>query len=145
MSVNPTLLDDTDVTKTTYVEENSMIRGFYISMRLFKESGTQDSGSSVMYLRKAEATSSIPPATPAAPSIGQVNSLGTINFRNRIFHIEQAIVGSQVSGLPMGFPSVKIPRRFHAMKRGDYWLFGIGNNTTDNIRACGIFLYKWYR
>lgn len=144
-AANPGLLDDTDPTKTWYVEENAMIRGFAIGLRLYNETGVQDSNSSVMYLRKAEASGAVFPALPAALTLAQVNSMGTVSVRNRVFHMEQAITGSQVSGIPMGFPSVKIPKRFHALKRGDYWLLGIANNTAQQLRCCGVVIYKWYR
>lgn len=144
-AVNPGLLDDTDPAKTYYVEENAMIRGFSIAMRCYNETGVTDSNSTVMWLRKQEASAIIPPALPGPPTLATVNSMGTWANKNRVFHMEQAITGSQVSGLPMAFPSVKIPKRFHAMKRGDFWLFGIGNNTGNQLRACGTFLYKWYR
>lgn len=145
-AAQPGQVDELDVSKTWFVEEGAMIRGFVISLRLFNESGVADSNSSIMYLRKVEGSGAgAPPAVPGAPTLAQVNSLGTYNLKNRLFHVEQAITGSQVSGLPMGFPSVKIPKRFHAMKRGDYWMLGVANNTGNQLRICGIALYKWYR
>lgn len=144
-SAQPGQVDELDATKTFYVEEGAMLRGFAISLRLFNETGTVDSNSSLMVLQKFEASNFVLPATPAAPSLAELNSCGTSRSKNRFFHIEQAITGSQVSGLPMGFPSVVIPKRFHAMKRGDYWMLWVANNTGNQLRCCGSVIYKWYR
>lgn len=137
--VNPGQIDETDPTKTYYVEEGSMIRGFSISLRIFNESGVADSNSTVVMLTREDA------GTAFAVTLAKMNSIGTQPFKNRVFHFEQAITGSQVSGWPMGFPSVKIPKRFHTIKNGDTWKLWVGNNTGNQLRMCGTVLYKWYK
>lgn len=144
-TAQPKDVDEVDTTKTFYVEEGAMIRGFANTIRVYNESGVQDSNSTIIYCVKYENTNVVLPAVPAPPAIANINSLGTWSKKNRVFHVEQAITGSQVSGLPMGFPNIKIPKRFHAMKRGDYWMIGVANNTAQNLRFCGLTMYKWYR
>lgn len=145
MTAKPGDIDETDVAKTSYVEDGSKIRGFNIGLRVFNESGVADSNSTVIVLRKYENSTTVPPAVPAVPGLATFNSLGTAPFKNRIFHAEQAITGSQVSGWPMGFPSIKIPNRFHTMKMYDYWILYVANNTGNNLRVCGLAMYKWYK
>lgn len=137
--VNPSAIDETDVTKTANVEDGSMVRGFSISLRIYNESGVADSNSTVAILRKNEG------GALGNPTLAMLNTLGTQDWKNRIFHIEQAITGSQVSGWPMGFPSIKIPKRFHVMRHNDAWELWIGNNTGNNLRICGTITYKWYK
>lgn len=143
-AAKPGDVDEADIAKTYYVEANASIRGFALGMRIFNESGVQDSGSTVAIIRKAEGGSP-PPTIPVDIPITGMNSLGTRKEKNRIFHLEQAITGSQVSGLPMAMPSIKIPKRFHVMRTGDWWILEVANNTGNNLRACGAFVYKWYR
>lgn len=136
--VNPTLIDEGDAAKTYYVEENSMVRGFSISLRTFNESGVADSNSTMMYVRKNDGYLPV-------PTVAQSNSLGTAPWKNYVFHVEQAITGSQVSGFPMGFPSIKIPKRFHRLQKDAVWELVCVNNTANQIRMCGICIYKWYK
>lgn len=140
VGVDPSAILETNPANVQNVEEGASIRGFVFGMRVFKEDGVADSGSTVIALIKCERN------LPAMPlPLGQMNSLGTQLYKNKIFHIEQAIVGSQVSGLPMAFPSIKIPKRFHKMANTDVWNLVIANNTTGPIRACGVCIYKWYK
>lgn len=143
LGVNPGQIDETDVTKITYVEEGSKIFALDFSgMRIFNESGSVDSNSTVMMLRKfTPGTQNTPPTV----TLAQMNQLGTVPWKNYLFHIEQAITGSQVSGLPMGFPRIKIPRRYHTMKNNEQWVLYIANNTANNLRACGCVVYKWFK
>lgn len=139
LGVNPTTIDETDASKTFMVEDGAMIRGFAISLRLFNESGVADSASSLMLIRKNEGN------TLGLPTLAQMNSLGTADWKNKIFHTEQAITGSQVSGWPMGFPSIKIPKRYHKMSHNDSWQLLVANNTGNQLRMCGSVIYKWYK
>lgn len=139
-------IDETDIAKTYYVEEGSSIRGINLGLRVFNESGVADSNSTVIALRKTENSINTNPAVPpGAPSLAQMNTLGTAPFKARLFHVEQAITGSQVSGWPMGFPGFKIPKRFHVMHLGDWWQLYIANNTGNNLRICGVAMYKYYK
>lgn len=139
IAVGPTNIDETDAAKVQNVEQNSSIRGFDIRLRLYNESGVTDSNSSVILIRKNERNSL------AAPALAGMNALGADTWKNKIFHAEQAITGSQVSGLPMGFPNLKIPKRFHKMSMDDRWEIIVANNTGNNLRLCGMAIYKWYR
>lgn len=137
--VNPSQIDETNPALSFYVEDGAMVKGFSIGMRIFNESGVADSASTGILLRKNEGSAL------GAPTIGQLNGLYAVPWKNKIFHCDQAITGSQVSGWPMGFPSIKIPRRFHTMKFNDKWELIIWNNTGNNLRACGMINYKWYK
>lgn len=137
--VNPSLIDESDIAKTRYVEDGAMVRGFSIQGRVYNESGTQDSNSTVILLRKNEG------GVLPDPTLAMLNSIGAQTWKNKIFHFEQAITGSQVSGWPMGLPSIRIPKRFHKMNLGDRWELWVGNNTANNVRFCGTAIYKWYR
>lgn len=139
LAVKPGTIDETNLASTNLVEAGAEIKGFGISLRLYDESGVPDAGSSLMLLRKNEG-GNLP-----APVLGQLNVLGAQTWKNKVFHVEQAITGSQVSGWPMGFPSIKIPRRFHRMQQGDVWELMIANNTANQLRICGTCIYKWYR
>lgn len=137
--VNPTDIDETNAAKTYYVEDGSMIKSFQISLRAYNESGVADSGSTVMMLIREDA------GTAYVVNLAQMNSLGTAPFKKRIFHVEQAITGSQVSGWPMGFPSIKIPKKFRSLSHDDVWRLYIANNTGNNLRLCGTIIYKWFK
>lgn len=138
--VNPTSIDESDPAKVMYVEQNAKIGGLTMSFRLFDESGVADSGSSVWLIRKNEG------AVLGAPTLAQMNSLGTqTSWKAKIFHIEQAITGSQVSGVPMFGTGIKIPKRFHSVRFNDTWQLIFANNTANQLRACGQCIYKWYR
>lgn len=139
LGVNPTDIDENNAAKVHYVEDGAMIRGFSLGLRCYNETGVVDSNSTVILLRKNEA------AIWAPPGLAQMNGLGAVNWKNRVFHIEQAITGSQVSGWPMAFPSIKIPKRFHKMSKADTWELIVANNTGNNLRICGVCTYKWYR
>lgn len=139
VSVPPASIDESVIADSANCEQGCMIRGMSIQGRIYSESGVADSNSTVWLIRKNEGN--ILPV----PTLGQINSIGTVAWKNKIFHTEQAIVGSQVSGWPMGFVSIKIPKRFHVMKQNDRWELYIANNTANNLRFCGIALYKWYR
>lgn len=139
VAVKPGTIDETNPANIADVEAGSRITGFNISGRIFSESGVADSGSVVWFIRKNEG-GTLAPATAA-----QGNSLGTTPWKARIFHAEQAIVGSQVSGLPMGVTGLRIPKRFQAMRNLDVWELYVVNNTANQIRACYLVEYKWYR
>lgn len=138
-AVKPGTIDETDPAKINEVEAGCRITGINISGRIYTESGVADSGSVVWYIRKNEG------ATLGVPTVAQSNSLGTAPWKARIFHAEQAIVGSQVSGLPMGVTGFRIPKRFQAMRNLDQWELFVVNNTANQIRACYLVNYKWYR
>lgn len=139
LGVNPADIDETNAAKTHYVEDGAMVRGFAIGLRIYNESGVADSNSTVVFIRKNEA------AIWPTPTLGQCNAVGVMNWKNKVFHMDQAITGSQVSGWPMGFPSIKIPKRFHRMSKADTWELIVANNTGNNLRVCGSVVYKWYR
>lgn len=138
-SVVPSSIDETNVATIANVEQGSMIRGISLQGRIYNESGVADSNSTLWFIRKNEG-GNLP-----TPTLGQANVMGAQTWKNKVFHIEQAITGSQVSGWPMGLISIKFPKRFHVMKQGDVWELFVGNNTGNSIRFCGIALYKWYR
>lgn len=138
-SVAPSAIDETNAGEVQNVEQGSMIKGISLAGRIYNESGVADSNSVVWCLRKNEG-GNLPNLT-----LPNMNSLGTYSAKNKIFHTEQAIVGSQVSGWPMGFVSIKIPKRFHVMKQGDRWELWVANNTGNQVRFCGMAIYKWYR
>lgn len=139
VGVKPSLIDETDVTKVANVEDGASIRGFSCVSRIFNETGVADSGQIVFILRKNE-NGQLP-----VPTLAQMASLGTNPWKNRIFHAEQAILGSQVSGFPMAVPGFKVPKKFHRMANADQWELIICNFNGQQIRCCGIFMYKWYK
>lgn len=137
--VQPLTIDETAAGSIAFCEDGCAIKGFDLMFRLYNNNAVGSGvDKAVMLIRKNEMNSLV------VPTIGQMNALGTVAWKNRIFHVAQAAPGN-ASGLPMGIGGMKIPKRFHKMVLGDKWELVVANNSAGVMDFCGIAVYKWYR
>lgn len=138
VSVIPTNIDESVIGKEMNVEQNSSIKGFELGVRIYTQGADNAQAKVVALIRKNERGALL------APGLAAMNSLGTANWKNRIFHLV-SMVGDGAGGLPLGINGIKIPKRFHRMAQGDVWELIVANNGGSGLSTCGYAVYKWYR
>lgn len=136
LGVNPTGIDEADAAKTYYVEDGASLKAITMGLRITDSVG--GTNKCVICLRRN------PNGQYGAPTVAQMNSLGSQPWKNDIFQCLQAKPSSQ-SGPGMMFFGITIPKRFHKVHRNDIWELIISNSGANTMDVCGIAIYKWYR
>lgn len=138
-SRNPADLDDSDTTKTYYVENGCEIKFLNIQFYLYNRSGNLPGQEKVAILVRKNPSGALP-----NPTLAQLNAIGAQDWRNYVFYYTLAKPPAP-GGIPMIIPPIKIPKRYQRMQKDDRWEIWIGNNASGSVDACGICIYKWYR
>lgn len=133
------------VSQTKYVAEDCTIKVINLQLMVYWASDSSFPRHFLFMIRKN------PNGVLPAPTIAEaVASFGTVNWKNNIFHLEQAIAGSWLNGgLPMVMNVVlHIPKRFHTMRATDtweLWVIPMDALADESYDVCALWSYKWYK
>lgn len=126
------------------VEDGSAIRSLEVQLTLYLNTAPALPRHFIILIRKNE--KALLPALAAANSF----VIGTLSWKDRIFHMEQAQPGTfAIGGIPMVFHiRVRVPKRFHRMEKTDQWELIVASPDAvagDTYDMCSLVTYKWYR